>query len=63
MRSALIIYGADARAGAKIPLARMVDIAPTAATLLGLKFPKAEGRTRNELLNAGGAAINKQRAK
>lgn len=55
MRSALIVYGADARAGAKLRLARMVDIAPTAAALLGLKFPKAEGSVIAGLLNASNA--------
>jgi predicted AlkP superfamily pyrophosphatase or phosphodiesterase len=43
MRSALIVYGAAARVGARIPLARMIDIAPTAAAALGLTFAKAEG--------------------
>lgn len=43
MRSALIVYGAAARVGARIPLARMIDIAPTAAAVLGLTFTKAEG--------------------
>jgi hypothetical protein len=55
MRSALVIYGAGARAGARVGLARMIDIAPTAATLLGLRLPQAEGRVRAELLKPGAA--------
>jgi len=50
MRSSLIIYGAGARAGAKLPLVRMTDIAPTAAKLLGLRFSGIEGTPRTELL-------------
>jgi predicted AlkP superfamily pyrophosphatase or phosphodiesterase len=53
MRSALIVYGADARVGAKIGLARMVDIGPTAAAVLGLSFSNAEGRPIAELLKPG----------
>jgi predicted AlkP superfamily pyrophosphatase or phosphodiesterase len=52
MRSSLIIYGAGARAGTKVPLARMIDIAPTAAALLGLRFSNTEGKVRKEWLNA-----------
>ncbi|MCI0488530.1 MAG: alkaline phosphatase family protein [Blastocatellia bacterium] len=50
MRSSLIVYGEGARAGARMTLARMIDIAPTAATLLGISLPEAEGRAIREFL-------------
>ncbi len=50
LRSALIVYGEAARVGAKMPLARMIDIAPTAAGLLGLRFSVAEGAPIRELI-------------
>ncbi|HWP43029.1 MAG TPA: hypothetical protein VNO14_07330, partial [Blastocatellia bacterium] len=50
MRASLIIYGAAARVGAKVPLARMIDIAPTAASVLGLSFKGAEGLPLRELI-------------
>jgi predicted AlkP superfamily pyrophosphatase or phosphodiesterase len=53
LRSALIVYGAGAKAGAKLSLARMIDIAPTAAGLLGLYFTDAEGRAISELVKPG----------
>jgi hypothetical protein len=53
MRSALIVYGATARVGAKMNLARMIDIGPTAAAVLGLRFQNAEGTPIDELLKAG----------
>lgn len=53
MRSALIVYGASARVGAKMTLARMIDIGPTAAAVLGLSFSNAEGTPIAELLKAG----------
>jgi predicted AlkP superfamily pyrophosphatase or phosphodiesterase len=53
MRSALIVYGATARAGARMSIARMVDIAPTAAAVLGLRFEEAEGLPLSELLKPG----------
>jgi predicted AlkP superfamily pyrophosphatase or phosphodiesterase len=53
MRSALIVWGASARVGAKMPLARMVDIGPTAAAVLGLSFASAEGMPIAELLKPG----------
>jgi predicted AlkP superfamily pyrophosphatase or phosphodiesterase len=43
MRSCLIVYGEAAKVGASMPLARMIDIAPTAAGVLGLEFDDAEG--------------------
>lgn len=53
MRSALIVYGATVRVGAKMTLARMIDIGPTAAAVLGLSFSNAEGTPIAELLKAG----------
>ena len=53
MRSALIVYGAAARVGAKMGLVRMIDIAPTAAAVLGLSFSNAEGTPIAELLKPG----------
>jgi predicted AlkP superfamily pyrophosphatase or phosphodiesterase len=53
MRSSLIVYGARARAGAKMAIARMIDIGPTAAAILGLSFEDAEGNPIAELLKPG----------
>lgn len=53
MRSSLIVYGAGARVGAKMALARMIDIGPTAAAVLGLSFSNAEGTPIAELLKPG----------
>jgi predicted AlkP superfamily pyrophosphatase or phosphodiesterase len=53
MRSSLIIYGAAARTGAKLSLARMIDIGPTAAAVLGLRLTNAEGSPIQELLKPG----------
>ncbi len=51
MRASLIIYGPGVRSGAKMPLARMIDLAPSIASLLKLKLPEPEGRPFTELLN------------
>ncbi len=53
MRSSLIIYGEGARVGARLALARMIDIGPTAAALLGLSFANAEGVPIAELIKPG----------
>lgn len=50
MRSALIIYGAGARVGAKVAVARMIDIAPSAAAVLGLSFSEADGTLIRDLI-------------
>jgi predicted AlkP superfamily pyrophosphatase or phosphodiesterase len=50
MRSALIVYGAAARVGARMPIARMIDVAPTAAAVLGLSFSRAEGLPLREII-------------
>jgi predicted AlkP superfamily pyrophosphatase or phosphodiesterase len=53
MRASLIIYGPGVRSGAKLPLARMIDLAPSIADLLKLKLPQTEGKPFKELLNSG----------
>ena len=53
MRSALIVYGAAARVGSRLSIARMLDIGPTAAAVLGLSFSQAEGLPIAELLKPG----------
>ena len=50
MRSALIVYGAGARVGARMTLARMIDIGPTAAAIFGLRFEEPEGVPLPELI-------------
>lgn len=50
MRASLIVYGVGARAGATLPLGRMIDIGPTIAGLLKLKLTQTEGRPFKELL-------------
>jgi predicted AlkP superfamily pyrophosphatase or phosphodiesterase len=50
MRSALIAYGAGVRRGAHREVVRMIDIAPTAAALLGLELPQAEGTPLSDFL-------------
>jgi hypothetical protein len=43
MRASLIVYGAAARLGNHVTLARMIDIGPTAAAVFGLRFEEPEG--------------------
>jgi arylsulfatase A-like enzyme len=43
MHTGLIVAGAGIQRGLAIPLARQIDIAPTAARLLGIELPQAEG--------------------
>jgi predicted AlkP superfamily pyrophosphatase or phosphodiesterase len=50
MRASLIIFGEKARAGSHIPLARMIDIGPTAAEVLGLSIPREEGHPISALI-------------
>ncbi len=51
MRASLIIYGLSVRNGAKLPLAQMIDLAPSIAGLLKLNLPQAEGKPLKQLLN------------
>jgi predicted AlkP superfamily pyrophosphatase or phosphodiesterase len=53
MRASLIIYGPGARSGSKLPLARMIDLAPSIAVLLNLKLSRPEGKPFKELLDGG----------
>jgi predicted AlkP superfamily pyrophosphatase or phosphodiesterase len=53
MRASLIIFGRGVRSGEKLPLARMIDLAPSIADLLKLKLPQTEGKPFKELLNSG----------
>ena len=43
MHTGLIVSGAGVQRGIVMPLARQIDIAPTAARLLGFDMPQAEG--------------------
>ena len=52
LRSSLIIYGESARVGSRVGIARMLDIGPTAAAVLGLVLPTAEGLAIRELLKS-----------
>jgi predicted AlkP superfamily pyrophosphatase or phosphodiesterase len=56
MRASLIVYGVGARSGSKVGLARMVDIAPTAAHLLKLSLPRAEGKPIEQILKPASSA-------
>lgn len=53
MRSSLIVWGSAARVGARVSIARMLDIGPTAAAVLGLAFSGAEGLPVGDLLKPG----------
>lgn len=53
MHASLIIYGPGVRSGAKLPLAKMIDLAPSIAALLKLKLPQPEGKPFKELFNSG----------
>jgi predicted AlkP superfamily pyrophosphatase or phosphodiesterase len=44
MAAALLVVGPDARAGHEIANARMIDVGPTVAGLLGLRMPAATGK-------------------
>lgn len=44
MHAALVLSGAGIKAGAKLGVVSMLDVAPTVAALLGLTLPDAEGR-------------------
>lgn len=44
MAAALIVVGPGVRAGLEIGEARMIDVAPTVAGLLGLRLPAAQGK-------------------
>ncbi len=50
MRAALIISGKGIKTGKRIEYARMIDIAPTIARLLGLEMKTARGRVLSEVI-------------
>jgi predicted AlkP superfamily pyrophosphatase or phosphodiesterase len=54
MHTGLLLSGAGVRRGVTAPLARMVDVAPTVARLLGFELPEAEGVPMVGLLDTGG---------
>lgn len=50
MRASLIISGKGIKTGRRIEYARMIDIAPTIARLLGLEMKTARGRVLSEVI-------------
>jgi hypothetical protein len=50
MRGALILAGKGIRAGVKLEHARLLDLAPTIARLLGLELKATRGRVISEVL-------------
>lgn len=50
LHGTLVTWGAGIKAGTTIERAENIDVAPTMATLLGLKMEGADGRSLNELL-------------
>jgi predicted AlkP superfamily pyrophosphatase or phosphodiesterase len=51
MRASLLMYGPGVRQAAHLPLVRMIDLAPSIASLLKLKLPQPEGRPLKALLS------------
>jgi predicted AlkP superfamily pyrophosphatase or phosphodiesterase len=51
MLAPLIIYGNGIKPGSKIEYGRLIDIAPTAARLLGLEMSTARGRVYSEVIS------------
>lgn len=50
MHASLLAFGVGVRRGAQVPLAQMIDLAPSIAGLLNLKLPQPEGRPLKALL-------------
>ena len=50
MATGFIAAGAGIRAGVALDRMRLIDIAPTAAKLLGIETPDVEGRVLVEIL-------------
>lgn len=50
MATGFVAAGDGIRAGVTLPRVRLIDVAPTAARLLGVAAPAVEGRTLDELL-------------
>ncbi|MGH9827892.1 MAG: alkaline phosphatase family protein, partial [Blastocatellia bacterium] len=53
MRSSLIVFGEDARVGERVSVARMIDIGPTAAAVLGLDLADSEGAPLAQMVKPG----------
>jgi predicted AlkP superfamily pyrophosphatase or phosphodiesterase len=51
MLATMIIYGKGIKPGSKIEYGRLIDIAPTAARLLGLEMRTARGRVYSEVIS------------
>ncbi len=51
MRATLVISGKGIKPGSKIEYARLIDIAPTVARLLGLEMRTAKGRVLSEVID------------
>jgi predicted AlkP superfamily pyrophosphatase or phosphodiesterase len=54
MRAALVAFGRAVKPGAKIEYARLIDVAPTVAYLLGFELRATRGRALTEILTAPG---------
>lgn len=50
LHGVLVAWGAGIRPGARLPVVHAVDVAPTAARLLGLRIENADGRVLEEML-------------
>jgi hypothetical protein len=50
MGALFVAWGAGIRAGVKLERVRAIDIAPTAARILGIDLPTADGRVLEEIL-------------
>ena len=50
MRALFVIAGKGIKSGAQTPYARLIDIAPTVARLLGLEMKTARGRIISEVI-------------
>ena len=50
LHTGLILHGAGVRGGASIDRARLIDVAPTVAQLLGIDMKDVEGRVLSDLL-------------
>ncbi len=55
METAIIVWGAGARAGSVLPVTNTIDVAPTIAMLLGLTLPEADGAPIVGALEPAGA--------
>lgn len=50
LHATFIAWGYGIKPGVKIPLMRNIDVAPTAAILLGIEMPQADGHALREIL-------------